>query len=72
MLYCRLAIMDDLAPWGLCGIPSIWRSPTTRCPGATFFPSTSPTCQACPRGTAWVALGEVDGMPHPLPDPLPG
>jgi hypothetical protein len=50
---------------GRCGIPSIWRSPTTRQPGG------SPHRNRCVRGLApppgWrvVALQEVEGMPHP-------
>ena len=51
---------------GLCGIPSIWRSPTTRQPRGSA--STEPSCAVCltlPSGCPVVALGEVEGMPHP-------
>jgi hypothetical protein len=38
---------------GTCGIPSIWRSPTTRCPRGNMSMNYRPTCPACPRGSAW-------------------
>jgi hypothetical protein len=58
-------ITDDLARWGSCGIPSIWRSPTTRQPGGSPRPNRCVRRQALPPGCRVVALGEVDGMPHP-------
>jgi hypothetical protein len=36
----------DLARWVWCGIPSAWRSLTTRCPGATSPPCTVPKLDA--------------------------
>jgi hypothetical protein len=50
---------------GSCGIPSIWRSPTTRQPGGQ--PSTNRRVRnlALPPGCRVVALREVDGMPDP-------
>jgi hypothetical protein len=38
---------------GLGGIPSAWRSPTTRCPGGNIPPTAGRACHACPRGTGW-------------------
>jgi hypothetical protein len=33
---CCLRIMDDLARWESCGMPSAWHSPATRCLGAAW------------------------------------
>jgi hypothetical protein len=58
-------IADDFARWGSCGVPSIWRSPTTRQPGGSPRPNRCVRRLALPPGCRVVALGEVDGMPHP-------
>jgi len=51
-----------------CGIPSTWRSPTTRRPGGSPRRHATSPQSALPAGRRVVALGEVDGMPHlPLP-----
>jgi hypothetical protein len=50
---------------GLCGIPSAWRSPTTRWPGGNVLLYRRPSLPCLPPGHRVVALGEVDGMPHP-------
>lgn len=72
MLRCRLT-MDDLARWELWGIPSAWRSPTTRCPGGNALPNHRPSVPSLPPGQRVVALGEADGMLHPQsPVPVPG
>jgi hypothetical protein len=55
---------------GLGGIPSAWRSPTTRppgAPGATSSPHRRLSLPCLPPGHRVVALGEVDGMPHLTP-----
>jgi hypothetical protein len=44
----------DLARWVLCGIPSAWRSPTTRCPeGNILSQPPAELARLCPRGSAW-------------------
>jgi len=57
---------------GLCSIPSIWSSPTARCPGrsaCSLPPLIMPSL--CARG-AWQSLREVDRMPHPtIPETCP-
>jgi hypothetical protein len=63
-------------PWrsdhGSCmgGIPSAWRSPTTRCPGGNVPPLLQPSLPCLPPGHRVVALVEVDGMPRPRPGGL--
>jgi hypothetical protein len=55
---------------GSCGIPSIWRSPTTRQPGGSPRQNWCVRRLALPPGWRVVALQEVEGMPHPgPPDP---
>ena len=51
---------------GLGGIPSAWRSPTTRCPRGNTPPHRRPSLACLPLGHRVVALGEVDGMPSPI------
>jgi hypothetical protein len=52
--------------WCLCGIPSTWRSPTTRHPGRAAFQPAWRLILSCLRpGCRVVALWEVDGMAHP-------
>jgi hypothetical protein len=52
---------------GLGGIPSAWRSPTTRSPGGKHpAPPPAELAMLAP-GAPVVALGEVDGMPPPFP-----
>jgi hypothetical protein len=50
---------------GLCGIPSIWRSPTTWQPGGSPRRNRRVRHLALPPGWRVVALREIDGMPHP-------
>ena len=50
---------------GRCGIPSIWRSPTTRQPGGSPQQNWCVRRLALPLGWRVVALREVEGMPHP-------
>jgi hypothetical protein len=50
---------------GLCGIPSIWRSPTTRRPGGSPRWNRRMRRLALLPGWRVVALREVDGMSHP-------
>ena len=64
-------ITDDLARWGSCGVPSTWRSPTTRQPGGSPQQNRCVRCPALPPGWRVVALWEVDGMPHPAHPVLP-
>ncbi|MGH3845502.1 MAG: hypothetical protein ACRDS0_29350, partial [Pseudonocardiaceae bacterium] len=49
----------------LCGVPSIWRSPTTRQPGGSPRRNRRVRHLALLPGWRVVALREVDGMPHP-------
>jgi hypothetical protein len=49
---------------GLGGIPSAWRSPTTRCPGGNILAPPSAELAMFAPGHRVVALGEVDGMSH--------
>jgi hypothetical protein len=56
-----------LARWVLCGIPSAWRSPTTRCPGGNIVFSLLAACARLAPGQRVVVLGEADGMPHHIP-----
>jgi hypothetical protein len=73
MIMARGFRVSDLARWEPCGIPSSWRSPTTRLPrGQHPLPTAGRPCQACPRGSRVVALGEVDGMTHPSHPTEPG
>jgi hypothetical protein len=55
----------DLARWGRCGIPSAWRSPTTRCPGGNNPPNRWPSLPGLPPGHRVVALegGRRDATP---------
>jgi hypothetical protein len=55
----------DLARWGSCGIPSAWRSPTTRRPRGRPRRNRCVHRVALPLGCCVVALGEAGGMPHP-------
>jgi hypothetical protein len=53
-----------LARWGSWGIPSAWRSPTTRQPrGSPRWNRCEPRV-ALPLGCRVVTLGKVGGMPH--------
>jgi hypothetical protein len=57
---------------GPCGIPSTWRSPTARRPGGSPRRDWRRSRGTLPLGRRVVALGEVDGMPHPVhPGPVP-
>jgi len=49
---------------GLCGIPSIWRSPTTRQPGGSPRRNRRVHHLALPPGWRVVARREIDEMPH--------
>ena len=51
------------------GIPSTWRSPTTRRPGGNIPHNPWPRLPGLPPGRRVVALGEVGGMPHPTTSP---
>ena len=76
---CRLPIhliLDQVLlhqPWHsdhascMGGIPSAWRSPTTRCPGGNVPPHRRAGLPCLSPGDRVVALKEVDGMPHSLP-----
>jgi hypothetical protein len=61
--------LTELARRKPCGIPSAWHSPTTRCPGGSTPLNHRPSMPGLPPGHRVVALGEVDGMPHPPPTP---
>jgi hypothetical protein len=52
---------------GSCGIPSIWRSPTTRQLGGSPRQNWCVGRLALPPGWRVVALQEVEGMPRPDP-----
>jgi hypothetical protein len=66
MRFCRLMTTDDLARWEPWGIPSTWRSPTTWGPGGSPRRDRQRPHVALPPGPHVVALGEVDGIPHPV------
>src|SRR6185312_15226897 len=67
-----LTTTDDLARWESCGIPSTWRSPTTRHPGGSPRRNRYLACLALPPGCRVVALGggRRDATPCPHP-PVP-
>jgi hypothetical protein len=67
-----LATIDDLARWELCGISSIWRSPTARRPRGSPRRDRRRSGGALPLGCRVVARGEIDGMPHPAIPTEPG
>ncbi len=58
-------ITNDLSRWRSWGIPSAWRSPTTRQPGGSPRRDRCIRHVALPPGWRVVALGEAEGMPHP-------
>jgi hypothetical protein len=49
------ATIDDLAHWGLCGVPSTWHRPTTRQPGGSPRRNRSVRHPALPPGWRVVA-----------------
>jgi hypothetical protein len=57
----------DLARWGTCGLPSIWRSPTARRPGGSPRRNRRVRCLALPPGCRVVALrgGRWEATPCP-------
>jgi hypothetical protein len=62
-----LMTTEDLARWGLWGIPSAWRSPTTRRPGGSPRRDRQWPRVALPPGRRVVALGggRRDAPPYP-------
>jgi hypothetical protein len=58
-------ITGDLARWGSCGIPSAWRSPTTRRPMGSPRRNRCVPHVALPLDCRVVALGEAGGMLQP-------
>ena len=51
---------------GSCGIPSTWCKPDPAAPRAQHPDQPPPILPSLHPGCRVVALGEVDGMPHPL------
>lgn len=68
----RPSVAVDVAADVAGAVPSIWRSPTTLCPGGNMSLNYRPSVPGLPPGQSVVALEEIDGMPHPSAHPLPG
>jgi hypothetical protein len=64
-----LATTDDRQRWEPCGIPSSWHRPTMRLPGGSIPAHRRTSLPSLPPGSCVVALGQVDGMPHPAHPP---